>query len=95
MPSCIRCADRPHGGLLTAQNLGSSGAAPDPRQMVASLAARLKDNPEDAQGWLRLIRAYTVLGEADKAKDALATARKTFAAQKDVAAALDDEAKEP
>jgi len=71
-----------------------SGGTPDPRQMVASLAARLKDNPEDAQGWLRLIRAYTVLGETDKAKDALATARKTFAAQKDVLAALDAEAVE-
>ena len=43
------------------------------------LAARLKDNPNDAAGWQRLIRAYTVLGERAQAQDALATARKTFA----------------
>jgi cytochrome c-type biogenesis protein CcmH len=76
--------------MLTAAN----GGTPDPNQMVASLATRLKDNPDDAEGWQRLIRAYTVLGQADKAKEALATARKTFAARKDVLAALDAEAKE-
>jgi cytochrome c-type biogenesis protein CcmH len=76
--------------LLTA----ASGGTPDPRQMVAGLAARLKADPHDAQGWQRLIRAYTVLGETDEAKEALATARKTFAADRDVTAALDGEAKD-
>ncbi len=37
------------------------------RSMVQSLADRLEDNPNDAQGWERLIRAYEVLGETDKA----------------------------
>jgi len=54
------------------------GAAPNPKAMVEMLAARLKADPNDALGWVRLMRAYTVLGETDKAKDALATARKTF-----------------
>lgn len=72
----------------------ASGGAPDPRQMVASLAARLKENPDDARGWQRLINAYSVLGETGKAKEALATARKQFAAQKDVLAAIDAEAKD-
>jgi cytochrome c-type biogenesis protein CcmH len=76
--------------LLTAQ----SGGAPDPKAMVASLAARLKDNPNDAAGWQRLIRAYSVLGQRAEAQEALATARKTFASQKDVLAALDAEAQE-
>lgn len=44
------------------------------RSMVEGLAERLKDNPDDAAGWRRLARAYEVLGEADKAKDALARA---------------------
>jgi len=44
------------------------------RSMVASLAAKLEANPGDAAGWRRLARAYQVLGEADKAKDALARA---------------------
>ena len=77
--------------LLTSQN---GGAAPDPKAMVAGLAARLKDNPNDAAGWQRLIRAYSVLGERADAQNALATARKSFATQKDVQAALDAEAKD-
>jgi cytochrome c-type biogenesis protein CcmH len=77
--------------MLTAQG---GGAAPDPMTMVAGLAARLKENPNDLEGWQRLIRAYTVLGDPAKAKDALATARKTFAGNKDAATALDAEAKD-
>ena len=76
--------------MLTAQ----SGAAPDPKAMVAMLAARLKENPNDAAGWQRLIRAYVVLGDRAQAQDALSTARKTFASQHDVGGALDEEAKQ-
>ncbi|HWC63416.1 MAG TPA: tetratricopeptide repeat protein [Rhizomicrobium sp.] len=79
--------------LLTAQG-AAPGGAPDPRQMVAGLAARLKQNPDDAQGWERLIRAYSVLGQTDDARQALATARKTFANDKDVMAGLETEARE-
>ena len=39
--------------------------------MVDMLAARLKADPNDALGWVRLMRAYTVLGETEKAKEAL------------------------
>jgi cytochrome c-type biogenesis protein CcmH len=76
--------------MLTAQ----SGGAPNPKAMVAMLAARLKENPDDAAGWQRLIRAYMVLGERAEAQDALSTARKTFASQHDVGNALDEEAKQ-
>jgi cytochrome c-type biogenesis protein CcmH len=40
------------------------------RGMVDGLAAKLKANPEDLDGWMRLARAYTVLGERGKAADA-------------------------
>jgi cytochrome c-type biogenesis protein CcmH len=40
------------------------------RGMVDGLAAKLKANPEDLDGWMRLARAYTVLDERDKAADA-------------------------
>lgn len=40
------------------------------RSMVAGLAARLKDKPEDFDGWMRLARSYTVLGEREKGIDA-------------------------
>ena len=80
--------------LLTAQGVQGGGGAPDPKVMVAGLAARLKDNPNDAAGWQRLIRAQTVLGQAADAKASLATARKTFANDKDAMGALEAEAKE-
>lgn len=45
------------------------------RGMVDRLATRLKDNGNDVEGWLRLVRAYMVLGERDKAQAALIDAR--------------------
>ncbi|MCA0871403.1 c-type cytochrome biogenesis protein CcmI [Seohaeicola saemankumensis] len=44
------------------------------RSMVDRLAARLEDEPDDLDGWLRLANAYRVLGETEKARDALETA---------------------
>jgi cytochrome c-type biogenesis protein CcmH len=46
--------------------------------MVDRLAARLKQNGDDVEGWLRLLRAYMVLGERDKAQSALAEARQAL-----------------
>lgn len=48
--------------------------------MVDRLAERLKSNGGDIDGWLRLVRAYGVLKEQDKAKSALADARRNLAA---------------
>jgi cytochrome c-type biogenesis protein CcmH len=45
------------------------------RGMVERLAVRLKHNGDDVEGWLRLVRAYTVMGDRDKAKSAVADAR--------------------
>lgn len=42
------------------------------RSMVEGLAARLEENPDDPEGWLRLARSYQVLGEVDAAKQAIA-----------------------
>jgi cytochrome c-type biogenesis protein CcmH len=80
--------------ILTSQAMaGGKGTAPNPRAMVDMLAARLKADPNDALGWVRLMRAYTVLGETAKAKEALATARKTFADNKDAQTAFTTAAK--
>jgi cytochrome c-type biogenesis protein CcmH len=49
------------------------------RGMVERLAARLKQNGEDVEGWLRLVRAYMVLGDRDRAKSALTDARQAVA----------------
>jgi cytochrome c-type biogenesis protein CcmH len=40
------------------------------RSMVEGLAQKLKDKPDDFDGWMRLALSYKVLGEPDKAKDA-------------------------
>jgi len=45
------------------------------RGMVDRLQARLKHNGDDVEGWLRLVRAYLVMGEREKATNAQADAR--------------------
>lgn len=47
--------------------------------MVAGLAERLKTNGNDLAGWLRLVRAYSVLNKPEAARAALADARKALA----------------
>jgi cytochrome c-type biogenesis protein CcmH len=76
--------------ILTSQG---PGGAPNPRAMVDMLAARLKADPNDALGWVRLMRAYTVLGEKQKALQALSSARKAFADNKDAQTAFTTAAK--
>jgi cytochrome c-type biogenesis protein CcmH len=49
------------------------------RGMVERLAERLKQHGDDVEGWLRLMRAYMVLGDRDKANSALADARRAVA----------------
>jgi cytochrome c-type biogenesis protein CcmH len=49
------------------------------RSMVERLATRLHQNGDDVEGWLRLVRAYMVLGDADKAKAASSDARQAVA----------------
>lgn len=46
--------------------------------MVAGLAARLQDSPEDLEGWSQLIRAYVVLEAPIQARSALAAALDHF-----------------
>lgn len=64
------------------------------RGMVEGLASRLKANPKDAEGWIRLMRARMVLGEAEAATAALASARAAFMGETTVQAQLDRAAEE-
>ncbi|MBL6853552.1 MAG: tetratricopeptide repeat protein [Alphaproteobacteria bacterium] len=79
---------------IAALTAKGAGGPPDIGAMVAGLAARLKDQPNDPDGWLRLVRAYSVLGDKAKAEAALSDARKAMRARGDVLAALDTEQKE-
>ena len=82
--------------LLRAEliNGGGGGGAPNPMAMVAQLASRLDANPNDLEGWLRLIRAYSVLGDREKAEAALTRARTVFANDFQAQSALAQAAKE-
>ena len=88
-------------GALTGQGPagGAQGPAsrggPDPRQMVAQLAARLEQDPNDLAGWARLIRSYAVLGDPDKMKQAQARARQIFKGQAVALQTIDNAAGAP
>ncbi len=83
-------ATRPSGGgpngapgdaAVAAAAKAAAGASPEERQaminaMVERLAARLADQPDDVEGWVRLGRSYMVLNQPDKAREAYARAVK-------------------
>jgi cytochrome c-type biogenesis protein CcmH len=49
--------------------------------MVARLADRLRQDESNIEGWLRLVRAYMVLGDRDKALAAVGDARRALASE--------------
>ena len=59
------------------------------RGMVEGLAARLASNGGSLEEWSRLVRAYTVLREPEKARLALGEARKALGADAPAMAALE------
>ncbi len=74
---------------------GASEMPPDARNqmirgMVERLATRLHEDGSDVDGWLRLLRAYMVMGEHDKAKAAAAEARGALAREPEKLKLLDD-----
>ena len=54
------------------------------RGMVAGLAERLKAQPDDPEGWVRLVRAYAVLGETARREAALKEASTRYAKRPDI-----------
>jgi cytochrome c-type biogenesis protein CcmH len=58
--------------------------------MVDRLAERLNRDGSDVEGWLRLVRSYMVLGQADKARAAAADARRALAGDPNKLRRLDD-----
>jgi cytochrome c-type biogenesis protein CcmH len=60
------------------------------RGMVLRLAERLKQDGGDVEGWLRLIRAYMVLGDKEQARAAAADARRALASDPDKLKRVDE-----
>jgi cytochrome c-type biogenesis protein CcmH len=80
------------------QIAASSQMSPEQRKrviegMVERLSERLHRDGSDVEGWLRLVRSYMVLGEADKARAAAADARRALAGDPNKVRRLDDLAK--
>jgi cytochrome c-type biogenesis protein CcmH len=48
------------------------------KAMVAGLAAKMESDPQNSEGWIKLMRAYMVLKEPEKAKSTLDQALKVF-----------------
>jgi cytochrome c-type biogenesis protein CcmH len=61
--------------------------------MVSGLAERLKKDGSDLEGWLKLMRAYTVLGRRDDAVNAMRDAKTNFAGNGEALAKIEEFAK--
>ncbi|HEX6861045.1 MAG TPA: c-type cytochrome biogenesis protein CcmI [Caulobacteraceae bacterium] len=83
------------GGLKPAPIEQPAGMQAQIQKMVDGLAARLAAQPDDPQGWVRLVRAYTVLGDAEKRDAALARARGLYKDQPDILKGLNEAAEAP
>lgn len=82
--SAIVASASPSTSVITDAQKSAIQAPPEGDQtamikgMVAKLADRLKTNPNDADGWIKLIKSYQVLNDPASAKDALNTALLAF-----------------
>lgn len=74
--------------IAAAQSLSADEQAEMIQGMVAGLAAKLEENPENPDGWVMLIRSYSHLGEAEKAKAAFDKATSHFASNPMVTAQI-------
>ncbi|MEH2470049.1 cytochrome c-type biogenesis protein CcmH [Nitrobacteraceae bacterium AZCC 2161] len=61
--------------MASVQGMSADDRSAMVKGMVDRLATRLKQDGNDVEGWLRLVRAYMVLGDRDRAKSALTDAR--------------------
>jgi cytochrome c-type biogenesis protein CcmH len=76
--------------IAAAKDMNEADRSAMIRGMVDRLATRLKQNGDDVEGWLRLVRAYMVMGDRDKAKGASADARNAVAADAERLRALNE-----
>jgi cytochrome c-type biogenesis protein CcmH len=69
----------PNDTVAAAKDMNETDRGAMIHNMVDRLATRLKQNGDDVEGWLRLVRAYMVMGDRDRAKSAQADARQAVA----------------
>ena len=66
------------GDIAAAEEMNAGDRQAMIRGMVDSLASRLKEDPANLEGWMRLIRSYVVLDQRDRAKNALRDGLRAF-----------------
>lgn len=76
--------------MASAQAMSGEDRAAMIQGMVERLATRLKQDGSDVDGWLRLVRAYLVLGDRDKAKTAMTEARQAVSKDSEQLRKLND-----
>lgn len=69
-------AKKPASGPTQAEMDAAASMSSGDRQamietMVAGLDQKLRENPQDIDGWMRLVRSYVVLGKTQEARSAL------------------------
>jgi cytochrome c-type biogenesis protein CcmH len=77
-PNATPAPSAPLGGptsqdVAAAQTMSQGDRQTMIRGMVDSLAEKLQSDPNNIEGWLRLVRSYMVLGDREKAQGALKT----------------------
>lgn len=80
--------------VAAAEKMNPDDRAAMVRGMVERLAERLKRDGSDVEGWLRLVRAYTVMGDRDRALSAAGDARRALGHDADKLRRLDALVKE-
>ena len=85
-------AVRRAGGLPQAQAAPAQPDAAQIRGMVEGLEKRLGATADDPEGWVRLVRAWSVLGETARRDAALANARALYKGRPDILKALEEAA---
>jgi cytochrome c-type biogenesis protein CcmH len=76
--------------IAAAENMPEAQRSEMIRGMVQRLSDRLHADGNDIDGWMRLVRAYAILGDRDKAKGAAADARRALSDQPDQIKRIDD-----
>jgi cytochrome c-type biogenesis protein CcmH len=76
--------------IAAAENMPQAQRTEMVRGMVQRLSDRLHADGKDVDGWMRLVRAYAILGDRDKAKDSAADARRALSDQPDQIKRIDD-----
>jgi cytochrome c-type biogenesis protein CcmH len=76
--------------VAAASDLGPEQRSVMIRSMVERLAARLRKDGSDIEGWLRLVRSYVVLGDRDNARSAADEARRALSAEPEKVRRVDE-----